>query len=96
MTDFPCSKCGACCRRAGNVPESLGGGVIEPDENGVCKHLLPDNSCAVYETRPRICRVDLLKPASMRTKDWHAINLRACDELHLSVYGSPRIPLEIK
>jgi Fe-S-cluster containining protein len=44
-----CSKCGACC--------------VAPDISSLnkplgvrCEHLLPDNLCAVYENRPRICR----------------------------------------
>jgi uncharacterized protein len=44
-----CSKCGACC--------------VAPDISSLgkplgvrCEHLLPDNLCAVYESRPRICR----------------------------------------
>lgn len=47
MTD--CSKCGACC--------------VAPDIAALgkplgvrCPHLLPNNLCAVYENRPRICR----------------------------------------
>jgi Fe-S-cluster containining protein len=28
-------------------------------ENGHCEHLKEDNTCAVYETRPDICRVDV-------------------------------------
>jgi len=91
---FPCSKCGACCRRAGVVPKVFWNGIIDPDEMGVCRHLRADNTCDVYETRPPICRVSTLKPPMMRTEEWHRINLLACDELHLMVYGSPRIPLE--
>jgi uncharacterized protein len=44
-----CTKCGACC--------------VAPDISSLnkplgvrCEHLLPDNLCAVYEDRPRICR----------------------------------------
>jgi uncharacterized protein len=44
-----CSKCGACC--------------VAPDISSLkkplgvrCEHLLPDNLCAVYEDRPKICR----------------------------------------
>ncbi|MFN7953067.1 MAG: YkgJ family cysteine cluster protein [bacterium] len=44
-----CSKCGACCV----APDisALGKAV------GVrCPHLMADNLCAVYESRPQICR----------------------------------------
>ena len=91
---FPCSSCGACCRVAFMVPEHLREGVIVPDETGKCVHLKPDNSCDIYETRPKVCRVDKMRPKYTPVKKWHRANLMACDQLHLAVYGSPRIPLE--
>ncbi|WP_405378540.1 YkgJ family cysteine cluster protein [Phascolarctobacterium sp.] len=52
---FKCSKCGICCRNINLVPElkqfDLG--------NGVCMHL-KDNVCDIYESRPDICRVDVM------------------------------------
>ena len=47
---FPCTKCGACCRRA---PQT---GWVPAAENGHCLHLQDDNTCGIYETRPQICR----------------------------------------
>ena len=49
---FECSKCGACCRRAGML------GFMPQREDGACIHLDEDNTCKIYETRPEFCRVD--------------------------------------
>lgn len=57
MSDFPCTKCGACCRRAGQFP-----GFPEPvDEDGVCVHLTENNECGIYEDRPDVCRINYVK-----------------------------------
>lgn len=50
--EFQCSKCGACCRRAGQS------GLMPQREDGACIHLDNDNTCKIYETRPDICRVE--------------------------------------
>ena len=53
MAAYPCTRCGACCRRVDLIP-----GFPEPARpDGSCSRLLPDNSCAIYETRPAICRL---------------------------------------
>lgn len=54
MSTFPCSKCGACCKLAYLVPN-----FPEPTlpASGHCAHLAADNSCLVYRTRPKECRV---------------------------------------
>jgi len=53
---FPCTRCGACCRRVGQSPmtKHLAGA------DGRCVHLTTDNACAIYDSRPDICRVDLM------------------------------------
>jgi len=48
---FQCSKCGACCKRAGKL------GLMPQREDGACIHLDHDNTCKIYETRPDFCRV---------------------------------------
>jgi Fe-S-cluster containining protein len=54
LEGFPCSKCGACCRRVGGY-----NGFPEPvNPDGSCSHLQKDNSCGIYETRPMVCRVE--------------------------------------
>lgn len=49
--NFPCTKCGACCRRAREY-------LLPPGfwHNGACRFLRGDE-CSIYETRPKICRV---------------------------------------
>jgi Fe-S-cluster containining protein len=54
--DFPCTQCGSCCRRAGLVKEWVSAGWA--DEGGPCKFLTPENLCAIYETRPEVCKAD--------------------------------------
>jgi Fe-S-cluster containining protein len=68
---FPCTGCGACCRRVGlmvdgvrkqQYPDGTIGKLVQEfpykyDENGKCE-MLVDNKCTAYEDRPLICRVD--------------------------------------
>ena len=61
--NFPCTSCGACCRRIGDVVTQLRKKThfdfpYQWDENGVCEMLNPDNTCAVYDDRPLICNID--------------------------------------
>lgn len=44
-----CSRCGACC-----VAPDIA--ALDKPLGLRCPHLLPDNLCAVYESRPQICR----------------------------------------
>ena len=50
--DFPCTKCGACCMKAGEL------GFMPSKEDGSCIHLNEDNICDIYDTRPDICRIE--------------------------------------
>lgn len=66
MGNFPCSGCGACCRRAKQTVEQLN--ITDPsnefyfpykfNENGSCEMLTDDNKCSVYKTRPTVCNID--------------------------------------
>lgn len=51
---FQCSKCGACCRRAGKS------GFMPDRGDGACIHLTKDNLCSIYETRPELCNMELM------------------------------------
>jgi len=75
---FPCTSCGACCRRAHLVPD-----FPEPvKEDGSCTHLKKGNTCAIYETRPLICRVDDMYEQFFKEKvskeDFYEANLATC------------------
>lgn len=50
---FPCSQCGACCRRL--RLSALYAGLDRGD--GVCRYL-HDNLCSIYEERPLLCRIE--------------------------------------
>jgi len=47
---FPCSKCGSCCKRVGQLK-----GILPVKEDGSCGHLV-NNQCSIYESRPLVCR----------------------------------------
>jgi len=59
MAKWECWKCGACCKLAGLLSPEL-----KRKDSYWCKHLQPDMTCGIYETRPDICRVDKMPPAS--------------------------------
>lgn len=77
---FGCVSCGACCRGVIHIP-----GVFEEPINpdGSCSHLTADNRCDIYETRPRICRIDEYDVAALGlTKEqWHDANYESCEQL---------------
>jgi Fe-S-cluster containining protein len=50
MTEFPCEKCGRCCRESEYIPPKFKG------KDGVCIHL-KNNLCDIYEDRPLICNL---------------------------------------
>ncbi len=49
---FPCTKCGACCRRAALIKTFPQDMVVD----GACKHF-KGNECEIYANRPDICRI---------------------------------------
>lgn len=79
---FPCSGCGACCRRIGWMDEQeLAKHGLVADATGACVNLLPDNSCEIYEDRPDICRVNVqAKKADVDVDTFYRENIRLCNE----------------
>ena len=78
--DFPCAKCGLCCRMIRSVPE-----LAEYDNgNGVCRYL-ENNICSIYESRPQVCNVSEMYNAryasSMAEREFVEVNLRSCEEI---------------
>jgi Fe-S-cluster containining protein len=71
---FPCTSCGACCRRLGRVlelreintllnpvlGEALAAFPYAARPDGSCEKL-EGNLCSVYETRPDLCRVEVMR-----------------------------------
>lgn len=77
--NFPCTQCGACCRRVGKFKD-----FPEPvKEDGSCAHLKEDNTCAIYENRPLICRVEYLYSyfAPLTPEEYIQENIKACNRM---------------
>lgn len=89
---FPCTGCGACCRRINKAVASIGSDASDPmsefyfpykwDQTGRCEKLLPDNSCSVYEDRPLICNIDKLHSfVDMPQNQFYALNIVFCNQM---------------
>jgi Fe-S-cluster containining protein len=88
---FDCVRCGACCRLVSFIGE-----LAHLDRgDGACVHLRgapgDEHACAIYDARPRICRVDAMTPPTMPLEHWIALNEAACSGLHERAYGSPLV-----
>jgi len=70
---FLCSQCGACCRVAAEF------GLMPDRGDGACVYLQQDNSCGIYETRPKMCRV-------IGDKKYYIKATKACHDL-IDHYG---------
>jgi Fe-S-cluster containining protein len=83
--DFQCSKCGACCRLAGEL------GLMPQREDGACINLAEDNTCKIYETRPLVCRAGEMaeinrKPLGMTKLAYFKMSSTLCNRL-IKDYG---------
>ena len=101
MNKFPCSSCGACCKRIIKAVQNLGNQQKESplhfphkwNEQGVCEKLTTDNKCSIYETRPLICNVDeIAKLTNMPIKQFYNINIKACN----AIMDEDNIPQEFR
>lgn len=76
---FPCSKCGACCRKIGKIYPELEG------PSGACIYLSEDNLCSIYPDRPLLCNVDKYYDEFLKDKmsreEFYNLNLAACKKL---------------
>lgn len=52
---FPCTQCGACCRRVGLMDPGWPWLAVD---GRTCSKLGVDNTCTIYADRPLVCRVD--------------------------------------
>ena len=100
---FPCSGCGACCRRISKAVENLGVAATDInsdlyfpytwDNNGVCKMLGEDNKCMVYETRPLMCNIDKYMLSRGIDKEYfYSINAMACNIM----MGEDKLPIKFR
>jgi Fe-S-cluster containining protein len=91
---FPCTSCGACCRRVHLYPPFPKDWVRE---DGACKYLTEDNQCLIYETRPDICRIGHgFNKYNLSEMEYHKLNAMICNRF-MEEDGIPEkfIPLSI-
>ena len=74
---FPCTKCGACCKRAGAT------GLMPSKADGSCIYLNTDNTCSVYNKRPDICSIDKMykkRQLLMSKKEYYKLSAKICNQ----------------
>jgi Fe-S-cluster containining protein len=95
IKDFPCTQCGACCRRTREflsycAEKNIDVGYEYPvNPDGSCGHLIgvkrsdgqPGWGCEIYATRPEICRIEKQKPTEVSDADYLQDNISACNSL---------------
>jgi Fe-S-cluster containining protein len=78
--NFPCTKCGLCCRMLDHIP------MLAKYNNGhgICIYLR-DNLCTIYTKRPDACNINTMYFSyfknMMSEKEFIVFNLKACLEL---------------
>jgi Fe-S-cluster containining protein len=89
---YPCTGCGACCHRIGNIVDSWGLKDLPKDDEmhfpygyndtGKCEMLDRDNKCLVYEDRPTICNVEKMFALMDIPRDtFYKLNINACNNM---------------
>ena len=93
MDNFPCTKCGLCCKQLGDtlankdsLPQKLQDLLsifpYRPKPDGSCPKLTEDGLCSVYESRPIIFNITLsAKLYNHDITDWYRINADNCNNL---------------
>ena len=82
LTPFPCNACGKCCRRVNASPET----AFLDRGDGVCGHFdETTHLCAIYATRPLVCRVEDYYRARLSEviawEDFVRLNVAICERL---------------
>jgi Fe-S-cluster containining protein len=89
---YPCTGCGACCHRIGNIVESWGLKDLPEDDDmhfphgyndtGKCEMLDRDNKCLVYDNRPTICNVEkMFALMDIPRETFYKLNINACNNM---------------
>ena len=93
MDNFPCTKCGLCCKQLANtlanqhsLPQKLQDLLsifpYRPKPDGSCPKLTEDGLCSVYDSRPIICNIKLAAQVlNHDITDWYRINAEYCNTL---------------
>lgn len=88
---FPCTACGICCKIG---PRHVPGWPLRDD--GACAHLQSDNTCAIYETRPDVCRVDVMQRRSpLSLSDYHRLTAALCNEYQDAAGVDPKFRVQL-
>lgn len=83
---YPCTSCGACCRRIKTAVELMQ--ELDPEftfpykwgETGTCEMLDENNLCKVYDHRPTICNIDKMN-ALLQIPGFYELNIAACNKM---------------
>ena len=108
MDNFPCTKCGLCCKQLANtlanrhsLPQKLQDLLsifpykAKPD--GSCPKLTEDGLCSVYDSRPIICNVKLAAQLlNHDVTDWYRLNADYCNSLINNAGLSPDYLVKIE
>ena len=54
-------------------------------------NLTADNRCAIYATRPFVCRIDANRPAGVSLASWHEKNADGCEQLQRGLGLDPAV-----
>jgi Fe-S-cluster containining protein len=75
--NFPCVRCGLCCRKLKTVPLLTG----YDSGNGVCRYL-KNNLCSIYQNRPLVCNAEKMYASyfsgAMSEQEFVIANLEVC------------------
>lgn len=90
MNKFPCTQCGACCRRISRAIEFVK--TMSPEKqkmfafpythtDGICD-MLVDNKCSVYEDRPLLCNIErVARVLDLSMNMFQRANIEACNKM---------------
>jgi len=80
MTEFPCSKCGLCCKILKDIKVNNFPYII--DETGKCEKLTDDNLCSVYDNRPFICNIEeVTERIGINKSEFYKLNIEMCNKI---------------
>jgi uncharacterized protein len=88
MKEYPCTSCGACCRRIDKIVEGFNkldklelNFPYKWDETGRCEKLVGD-LCSVYEDRPLICNIEKVAAYfDLSRVEFFIENIKVCNRL---------------
>lgn len=73
--NFPCTKCGACCKRSYLLPFF----IYTNSKTGICSKL-ENNLCSIYYQRPDICKIKLPIGFKGTLKEYYKITAMFCNK----------------